>query len=201
MAVLRIAVISDTHIPDRAAELHPALIGELRNRQVDLILHAGDISVPRVLSELQEIAPVKAVRGNRDLLFRGELPNLVEIDANGVPLVLTHGHLNFLTYSWDKFQYMFRGYDRTRFIKRLGEAFPQAKVLVYGHTHRAENLWAEGKLFFNPGSAAIGDLWVRSCSFGVIEIDDNGSITSGIVPLEGYQLIRRVWVPLHSKGK
>jgi phosphoesterase, MJ0936 family len=150
LTAVRIGVISDTHIPDRAAGLHPALLEELRNRQVDLILHAGDISVPGVLRTLEEIAPVKAVRGNRDILFPGGLPNTLEMTINGVPLVLTHGHLNFLTYWWDKLQYIFRGYERRRFTKRLGEAFPLARVIVYGHTHRAENVSLDESSFSTP---------------------------------------------------
>lgn len=201
MSAVRIGVISDTHIPDRAAGLHPALLEELRNRQVDLILHAGDISVPGVLRTLEEIAPVKAVRGNRDILFPGGLPNTQEMTINGVPLVLTHGHLNFLTYWWDKLQYIFRGYERRRFTKRLGEAFPLARVIVYGHTHRAENVSLDEKLFFNPGSAAIGDLWVRKCSFGLLEIEEDGSIKSQLVPLEGFHLVNRRWEPAARMDK
>lgn len=201
MSETRIAIISDTHIPDRAAELHPALIGELENRQVDLILHAGDISVPAIVDRLSEIAPVQAVRGNRDLFFPGRLPIAIEMEVNGVSLVLTHGHLNFLTYAWDKFQYLFRGYDRSRFIHRLADAYPKAKVIIFGHSHRAENLWVDGRLFFNPGSAAIGDLWDRTCSFGLIEIHQDGEIKSQLVPLEGYRLIRRKWRPVQTRKK
>lgn len=198
---MRIGVISDTHIPDRAAGLHPGLLEELKNRHVELILHAGDISMPGVLKTLEEIAPVKAVRGNRDLLFPGGLPNTLEMTVNGVNIVLTHGHLNFLTYSWDKFQHILRGYERSRFTKRLGEAFPLAKVIIYGHTHRAENVSLDGRLFFNPGSAAVGDLWVRKCSFGLIEIGDDGSVKSQLVPLEGFHLVNRRWRKLGDDEK
>ena len=55
---MKIGVVSDTHVPDRAVALHPALLSELRRNKVDLILHAGDISTAGVLQELETIAPV-----------------------------------------------------------------------------------------------------------------------------------------------
>lgn len=190
---MKIAVISDTHIPDRAAELHPALIEVLQHSQPELILHAGDISVPAVLHALEAVAPVKAVRGNRDFLLVSQLPITEAFEVEGTRMVLTHGHLSFLSYAMDKFHHLTRGYDRNRIIKRLAASFPQAKVIVFGHTHRAENVWVGGQLFFNPGSATMGDLWVKSCSYGELEINPNGEISSRIVPLQGFQLIRRKW--------
>src|SRR5512133_650420 len=113
---MKIGVVSDTHVPDRAVTLHPALLGELRRNAVDLIVHAGDISTAGVLQEMETIAPVKAVSGNRDLLFGGKLDKTISFEVNGVGVVLTHGHLNFLTYWWDKVQYMSTGYKRERIV-------------------------------------------------------------------------------------
>ncbi len=190
---MKIGVVSDTHVPDRAVALHPALLSELRRNEVDLILHAGDISTAGVLQELETIAPVKAVSGNRDLLFGGKLERTLSFAVNGVELVLTHGHLNSLTYWWDKIQYMSTGYRRERIVNRLALAFPRAKIIIFGHTHRAEAFWVNGQLFINPGSTSIGDLWVHICSFGIIEIDESGRITSQIIPLQGFELDKRKW--------
>jgi putative phosphoesterase len=193
---MKIAVISDTHVPDRAQALHPALIGCLKALDADLILHAGDISTPAVLTELEAIAPVKAVRGNRDLLYPGGLATVLEMDLNGIPVALTHGHLDFLTYTGDKIRWILRGYDQNRVVKRLGETLPKARVIIFGHTHRAENIWIGERLFFNPGSAATGDPWVKGCSYGLLEINEAGKITSRIIPLEGFQLVHRKWKAL-----
>ena len=54
-----IGVISDTH-----GLLRPEAIEALRG--VSLIPHAGDVGTPEILSELRQIAPVTAVRGNVD---------------------------------------------------------------------------------------------------------------------------------------
>jgi len=197
---MKIGVVSDTHIPDRAAALHPNLIGELQRSTLDLILHAGDISTPAVLKELEKVAPVKAVAGNRDFLFAGNLKKTRNLRIKGVKIVLTHGHLNFLTYWWDKMHYLLKGYNRDRIIHRLASAFPKAKLIIFGHTHRAENYWAGETLFFNPGSVTIGDLWVRSRSYGIIEIGEDGEITSQIVPLTGYELVDRKWQASEKVG-
>ena len=61
---MRIGVLSDTHIPTRARCLPPEIFTVFKN--VELILHAGDLVDPLVLSELETLAPVQAVAGNMD---------------------------------------------------------------------------------------------------------------------------------------
>ena len=56
---MKIGVISDTHGLLRP-EVKPALAG------VERILHLGDVGKASILKELEEIAPVTAVRGNVD---------------------------------------------------------------------------------------------------------------------------------------
>ncbi len=68
-SVIRVGVVADTHVPDRAIDIHPALIPQLKAAGVQRILHAGDVCAPSVLEQLGEIGPVTAVRGNRDWLF------------------------------------------------------------------------------------------------------------------------------------
>src|SRR3977135_1721561 len=57
----RIGVISDTHLP-RFAPI-PASIWD-HFADVELIIHAGDLSLLSVISQLETIAPVVAVQGN-----------------------------------------------------------------------------------------------------------------------------------------
>lgn len=195
----RIGVVSDTHIPDRVAALHPRLLDELRRARVDLILHAGDLSTWSVVEELEKIAPVKAVAGNRDFLLGSKLERVEHLQINGVPIVLTHGHLNFLTYWQDKAQYMLLGYKRDRYLERLSTAFPAEKIIIFGHSHHAENLWHNGQLFFNPGSVSVGDIWKRQISYGIIEISADGGVKSEIHPLDGASLRQRRWFPLDER--
>ncbi len=150
-----VGIVADTHIPDRAIRLHPALISSMRENEVQLILHAGDISIPRILRELEEIAPVRAVRGNRDVAFGSELPISRQLEINGHKVFLTHGHMDFLSYWLDKFQHAVKGYRSDRYIGRLTQADADASVYVFGHSHSAEEIRMDGKLFFNPGSATF----------------------------------------------
>src|SRR5713226_10227680 len=61
---MRIGLISDTHIPE-ACEHLPERVFEVF-AGVDLVMHAGDVYVNRVLDELASIAPVMAALGNGD---------------------------------------------------------------------------------------------------------------------------------------
>lgn len=151
----RVGVIADTHIPDRARSLSQGVLDGLQSSKVDLIFHAGDISIPRVLSELGEIAPVLAVRGNRDLLFGDGLPLSRLLEINGHKILLTHGHMGIFPYWIDKFQHLTLGYRSDRYIKRLVTAAPDASVYIFGHSHSVEEIRRDGKLFFNPGSATF----------------------------------------------
>lgn len=56
---MQIGVISDTH-----GLLRPEAVQVLQG--VDLILHAGDVGSPEILTKLQAVAPAFAVRGNID---------------------------------------------------------------------------------------------------------------------------------------
>jgi uncharacterized protein len=121
-----IGVISDTHglLRRQAAQ---ALRG------VELIIHAGDIGHPRVLTALEEIAPVQAVRGNTD---RGEwarrLPRTRLLEVGGARLYVLH-ELQALDQTL-----------RTR---------PRFEAVIYGHSHQPRLERQDGVLYLNPGSA------------------------------------------------
>lgn len=189
-----LGIVSDTHVPDRVLGLHPALLGELRGRQVNMILHAGDVSIHSVISQLEQVAPVRAVLGNRDVLLAREFSMTQEIKIHDTVLALTHGHMGARTYWSDKFAYLTSGYRFTRYQKRLEAAFPDARIIVYGHTHHPENCWVDGKLYFNPGSASRGDYLDSGKKFGVIKIYKSGKIEADIVLLTGAVIQAKEWV-------
>ncbi len=121
---------------------------------VDAILHAGDISRPRVLAQLAEIAPVHAVAGNRDWGLGLPLDRLLEFD--GVRLGLTHGHGGLWPYLRDKVRYLTVGYYMDRYLAAVRARFAGQRVdaIVFGHSHRLVNRVVDGVLLFNPGSVA-----------------------------------------------
>ncbi|MBI9047294.1 MAG: YfcE family phosphodiesterase [Anaerolineaceae bacterium] len=151
--VKKIAVLSDTHVPDRCREIQKELFAVLENEKVDLILHAGDICTNRVLIQLNIIAPTVAVRGNRDLVFRNKLPWHCDVQINDkFHIGLTHGHGSWKSYWIDKFKHMFIGYQFERYRNITKLLFPEANVIVFGHTHEAELKMDGNVLFLNPGS-------------------------------------------------
>ncbi len=181
MKSFRIGVVSDTHVPDRTPALDQTFLAALQNAHVDLILHAGDISVQRVIEELQSIAPVLAVRGNRDILLRNQLPKVKRFEKLGIKFALMHGHMDFITYWLDKVAYVFKGYSRNRYTSRILKTAPDADVFVFGHTHHSENLLEDGKLYFNPGSITYGDFLQKTKSWGMIEVFENGQVEGKII--------------------
>ncbi len=184
--LVTLGVISDTHVPDRARRLHPRVMPLFQEAGVTAILHAGDISTPAVLAELGRVAPVTAVLGNRDWLLRGSLPMQARLEFAGVQVVLAHGHGGWSRYLFDKFQYLLRGYRAERYQRPLLKAYPGARVIVYGHTHRPANLWVAGRLLFNPGAAGVISLpgW-KSPTVGLLRIFPGGEVAGEIVRLDG----------------
>jgi putative phosphoesterase len=183
--VCRAGVVADTHVPDRVRALHPALLPGLKAAGVEIILHAGDICAPWVLDELAAVAPVRAVLGNRDILLRDKLPLVDLINLGGVPVALMHGHGGFWHYWRDKIKYIMEGYKFSRYHKLLLTTLPQARVVVFGHTHRAENHWMEDKLLFNPGTASGGTYQRFPATYGLLTIYEGGSVKGEIIWLDG----------------
>jgi putative phosphoesterase len=191
--ILSVGVLADTHIPDRAFELHPDIASTFTGQAVSLILHAGDICAPGVLSELKKVAPVVAVRGNRDWVFHNKLPLVQSLELAGVKVALMHGHGGFLNYLKDKWYYYAEGYRLKRYKRLLLETLPDANVIVFGHTHYAENLQDNGKLLFNPGSACMGWKPGGEPSVGVLRFYNGGQVVGEIIKLNEHHLQDRRW--------
>jgi hypothetical protein len=187
--MLKIGVIADTHIPDRTKTLHPDVLPTFQQAGVDHILHAGDISVPKVLKQLEEIAPVSAVRGNRDWFGFDNLPLTRLLKFENVTLGLTHGHGGWRNYLMDKIEYIFKGPKNfIHFMHHSIAMLPnELDVVVFGHNHAPMNNRLAGKLIFNPGSANQqfpGDL---PPSLGLLQINGD-RVTGEIVYLSHLRL-------------
>lgn len=174
MAEVRIGVVADTHVPDRKPALIPAMLEGLEAAGVVHILHAGDICAQRVLDRLAEIAPVSAVRGNRDLFIQPLLPTHLNLVIGGMRIGLFHGQGDMREYWRQKFAFLFRGYRWQRYVRVAEQYCPEAQVWVFGHTHIPENSRRKGRLLFNPGSAIgfrLGRM-VHPPSYGILTIRD-----------------------------
>ena len=191
---LKVGVVADTHVPDRANALHPGLVAALEAQAVDAIFHLGDICTPSVLKTLREIAPVYAVRGNRDIFYGEALPRMLRLEVNGVSTVLLHGQGELADYALDKWFYLRSGYVFERYEEVLLKLTAETdRVIVFGHTHRPEACWREGRFYFNPGAASNPGVRKLKPSFGVLWYDLGGCVDGKIILLEGAQLNRRRW--------
>jgi len=181
--MLTLGVISDTHVPDRARCLEQRALDVFYSAKAAAILHAGDISVRRVLEQLGELAPVHAVRGNRDWAALGKLPVKLDLEFGGVNIGLVHGHGRWNEYLIDRVEYLVRGYRLEMFQPRLAASFPKARVIVFGHTHRPLNQWIDGVLLFNPGSPHFPDVKSIAPSVGLLHLGAGGDVVGELVEL------------------
>ena len=125
-------VIADTHLPRRAKALPIDLLAHLE--RVDLILHAGDVMVGDLLHELRAYAPVRAVRGNLDPPDL-ELPETLEFDFGGAKVAMIHDS----------------GRKQGR-RARMRRRFPDARAVVFGHSHVPFLEDEDDFMLLNPGS-------------------------------------------------
>jgi len=179
-----LGVLGDTHIPDRVPQLNPRIFEIFQQAKVDAILHTGDISTSGVLKELERLAPVRAVQGNRDIFYLRNLPPRLQLNFNGVSIGLVHGHGTFHRYIVDKAQQKVRGKRVEKYIKRLLHTFPGVDVIVFGHLHVPCNFHLGGKLFFNPGSTSYP--WPRSdpATVGLLYLNEGKEPLGEIIPLD-----------------
>ena len=120
---------------------------------VDLIVHAGDINEPSTLAYLERIAPVTAVRGDHDAQL-ADLPMSREVVVQGKRIVIIHGNRSrWLEESQTFLWTVSLGYFRPHagLARALRRRFPNADVIVHGHTHRSNAEVIDGVLVFNPG--------------------------------------------------
>lgn len=137
---MRIGLISDTHNQLRSHVLD-LFAG------VDLILHAGDVGDMDIIVELETIAPVHAVMGNTDSQeLRPRLRDAVELELEGHRVVVVHGHV--------------LGSPNA---PRLHAIYPDADIIVYGHTHRQRLDEVDGCLIVNPGAAGAARFNLKPC--------------------------------------
>ena len=145
---MRLGVISDTH-----GMLRPQVFEVFR--EVDHILHGGDIGNWDLVVELQSLAPVTAVYGNTDDFdIRSRVPQVAELELDGFPIVVTHG---------DQFG--------SPTPAKLHDAFPQADIIIFGHSHRPLlELVDKTVTVMNPGGAGAPRFGIAP-SVGILELE------------------------------
>ncbi len=152
---MKIGVISDTHIPIQAQGIQTSILKKFK--ELDLILHAGDLVDTDTLSCLKDIKETVAVCGNMDSLeIRKQLKTkqIITIDKFKIGLIHGWGHPKNL-------------------IDIVRDAFKNESVdiIVFGHSHQPYNGIIDDILFFNPGSPT-DKVFCPYNSYGIIEITD-----------------------------
>ena len=160
---MKVVVLADTHAPSRWRSCPPRVAAQLRG--ADLILHAGDVCTADVLDELAAYAPVHAVRGNNDGpdVAAWGAPDTLELDLGGVRLAMIHD-----------------SGPRSGRPARLRGRFPDAGLVVFGHSHIPVDLAADGQRIFNPGSPTDRRREPHG-TIGVLDIDGGGLVAAAIV--------------------
>lgn len=128
-------MLADTHLhPGSRRRLPPGAMAELE--RADMVLHAGDVVTADLLEQLEAYASTTAVLGNNDTALVGFLPERVVLEIDGVRVGMVHDS----------------GPRRGR-EARLRRAFPDADLVVFGHSHIPWNApGIGGQWLLNPGS-------------------------------------------------
>ena len=148
-----IGLISDTHIPDRARQIPQNVLTSFKD--VDLIIHAGDLTTQSVIDELEKIAPVMAIQGNMDRVAGLDLPKARVIDVEGVRIGVAHGEV-YPRADTQQLLYLAKQLD--------------VNILVTGHSHQPKIESVEDVLLLNPGSPIVPRLADRTVM--LLEIND-----------------------------
>ncbi len=162
---MKVVVLSDTHAPRRWRGCPPAVAEHLSG--ADVILHAGDVCTAGVLDELSEYAPVRAVLGNNDGadVAAWGAPEELRLELDGLPVAMIH----------DSGPAIGRA-------ARMRRRFPDAQLVVFGHSHIPLDETGDGVRIFNPGSPTDRRRQPHG-TLGILEIDRGQLLSARIVPV------------------
>jgi putative phosphoesterase len=168
-----IAVISDTH-----GKPHASLFPILEQYGPSLILDAGDLGAPALLSDLNKVSPTVFVRGNID--------PVCPTCPDSVSLRITMGG----TFSMDLLL-LHIAIARMRLNRDTLDLLRQhpAQGVVFGHSHIPFVGEEDGIWLFNPGSAGPARMGLPT-TIGLIEL------SSGKVSFRHIDLLTgKEWIP------
>jgi len=159
---MKIGVVSDTHshkLPEQMVEAF---------KDVDLIIHAGDLCTLEDYNALSKINKIEAVYGNMDgQEIHDVLSRMKIIKCEKASVGIYHG----------------RGAPE-QLLECVKEEFRNKKVdvVVFGHSHHPFNEILNGVLYFNPGSPN-DTVFAPYCSFGMLDVND-GKVKGKIIEVE-----------------
>lgn len=113
-------------ISDTHGLLRPEVTDALKG--CEAILHAGDINRQEILDLLDMIAPVYVVRGNNDMHWAQHIPYFLDFELAGLSVFMTHKK------------------------RDLPADLSMFDLVVFGHSHKYEEIRKDSTLLLNPGS-------------------------------------------------
>ncbi|MCM8780353.1 MAG: metallophosphatase family protein [Candidatus Omnitrophica bacterium] len=153
---MKIGVISDTHSIGNEICMPQKMIEDFKD--IDMLIHAGDIVDLAFLNKLKDIYPnVKAVWGNMDPCeVRRALPQKEIISLSKYKIGLMHG--------WGA---------PSKLIDLLKQSFKDdnVNIIIFGHSHQPMNETIDGVLYFNPGSPT-DKIFAPYNSYGIMRVND-----------------------------
>lgn len=158
--MIRIGLISDTHIPYDAKVL-PSRLKQVFGG-VDFIYHCGDIYVSSVLDELQQLAPVIAAQGDDDF---GEI--LKDQRVKQKHMVSLNGSHIWVVHVREYPKSLFRW--RVKQDEEAGITMPD--IMVYGHSHSPSIDRYDDILYVNPGSATFPQYNPKPGTVGILSLN------------------------------
>jgi putative phosphoesterase len=133
---MRIVVMSDTHVPQRAKDLPARLWEDVVH--ADVVLHAGDWADVALLDALESACDlVIGCWGNNDgPALRARLPEVARVELEGVSIAVVH-----------------ETGPSTGREKRMDALYAGTDVVVFGHSHIPWDTVTPGGIrLINPGS-------------------------------------------------
>lgn len=160
---MRILVISDTH------RYQASFYEILSNRDdIEYVIHCGDTEGYEDEMEAVCKVPFVAVAGNND--WCSYLPRERVLELCGHRIFVAHGH----TYNVSG--------GLGRFIDEAKDR--KCDIALFGHTHRPTYCEAEGLKVMNPGSISLPRQASRRPSYGILDLNEDGSVMCELVECE-----------------
>ncbi|MFT4892824.1 MAG: putative phosphoesterase [Candidatus Nanohaloarchaea archaeon] len=172
-----IAVISDSHVPNRAPEIPKQFIEKVE--EAELVVHCGDFATEEVYGEIKEFSEqLVAVKGNCDFF---QLPNSETFERKGFEFGVYHGT-----------GISPRGDHGT--LLDIAENKMDVEILLHGHTHQEEIFEESGTLLLNPGSCTgVGGGSARSSNPTMMLVETGTELVVKLLELvDGEIQVRKV---------
>lgn len=150
---MKVLIVSDTHRQNRN------LLDVIKKvAPIDLLIHLGDSEGSEDEIKRSANCPVVMIAGNND--FFSELDREVEMHIGKYRVLLTHGHLYYVSLGADN---IIREARSRKF-----------DIVMFGHTHRPLLEIEEDVIAINPGSLSFPRQDSRIPTYAIMDIDRNG---------------------------